>query len=91
MSSIVEDLEKQKKLQFENFDDNLWLFFSDDKGGKHMKFHFEVINCSNAGFVYNVHIFLMYQGSDSHSNMALVLPKCFEAIERLQSEGISRG
>ena len=27
MSSIVEDLEKQKKLQFENFDDNLWLPF----------------------------------------------------------------
>ena len=89
MSSIVEDLEKQKKLQFENFDDNLWLFFSDDKGGKYMKFHFEVINCSNTGSVYNVHIFAMYEGSDSHSNMALVLPKFFEAIERLQSEEFS--
>ena len=51
-----------------------------------MKFHFEVINCSNAGSVYNVHIFAMYEDSDSHSNMALVLPKSFEAIERLQSE-----
>ena len=89
ISSIVEDLEKQKKLQFENFDDNLWLFFSDDKGGKHMKFHFEVISCSNAGSVYNVHIFAKYEGSDSHSNMALVLPKFFEAIERLQSEEFS--
>ena len=89
ISSIVEDLEKQKKLQFENFDDNLWLLFSDGKGGKHMKFHFEVINCSNAGSVYNVHIFAMYEGSDSHSNMALVLPKFFEAIERLQSEEFS--
>ena len=87
--SIVEDLEKQKKLQFENFDDNLWLLFSGGKGGKHMKFHFEVINCSNAGSVYNVHIFAMYEGSDSHSNMALVLPKFFEAIERLQSEEFS--
>ena len=82
----MEDLEKQKKLQFENFDDNLWLLFSGDKGGKHMKFHFEVINCSNAGSVYNVHIFAMYEDSDSHSNMALVLPKSFEAIERLQSK-----
>ena len=51
-----------------------------------MKFHFEVINCNNAGSVYNVHIFTMYHGSDSHSNMALVLPKCFQAIERLQGE-----
>ena len=89
MSSIVEDLEKQKKLQFENFDDNLRLRFSGGKGGKHMKLHFEVINCSNAGSIYNVHIFAMYQGSDSHSNMAFLLRKCFEAIERLQSEEFS--
>ena len=54
-----------------------------------MKFHFEVISCSNAGSVYNVHIFTLYKGSDSHSNMALVLPKFFEAIERLQSEEFS--
>ena len=54
-----------------------------------MKFHFEVINCSNARFVYNVHILALYKGSDSHSNMALVLPKFFEAIERLQSEEFS--
>ena len=89
ISSIVEDLEKQKKLQFENFNDNLWLLISGDKGGKHMKFYFEVINCMNAGSVYNVHVFAMYEGSDSHSNMALVLPKFFDAIERLQSEEFS--
>ena len=89
ISSIVEDLEKQKKLQFENFDDNLWLLFSGDKGGKHMKFYFEVINCSNAGSVCNVHIFAMYEGSDSHSNITLVLPKFYEAIERLQNEEFS--
>ena len=51
-----------------------------------MKFQFEVISCSNAGSVYNVHIF---EGSDSHSSMALVLPKFYEAIERLQSEEFS--
>ena len=85
----MEDLEKQKKLQFENVDDNLWLLFAGDKGGKHMKFHFEVIDYSNAGSVYNVDIFAMYEGSDSHSNMALVLPKFYEAIERLESEEFS--
>ena len=86
ISSIVENLEKMKKLQFENFDDNTWLLFSGQKGGKHMKFHFEVINCSNAGSVYNLHIFAMCEGSDAHSNMALVLPKFFETIEKLQIE-----
>ena len=86
ISSIVADLEKQKKLRFENFDDNLWLLFSGNKGGKHMIFRFEVISCSNAGSVCNVFIFTMYEGSDSHSNMALVLPKKYETIERLHSE-----
>ena len=54
-----------------------------------MKFYFEVINCSNAASVYNVHIFNMHEGSDSHSNMALVLSKLYAAIERLQSEEFS--
>ena len=54
-----------------------------------MKFHFEVINCSNAGSVSNVHIFATYEGSDSHSNMASVLSKFYEAIERLRSEELS--
>ena len=80
ISSKVENLEKQKKTQFENFDDNLWLFR--EEGTKHMKFHFEVINCSNAHFAYNVHIFTVYEASDSQSNMALVLPKFYEAIEK---------
>ena len=86
---MVEELENQKKLQFKNFDDNLWLLFSGDKGAKHMKLHFELINCSNAGSVYDVHIFAMYEGSDSHSNMALFLPKFYEANERLESEEFS--
>ena len=54
-----------------------------------MKFQFEVINCSNASSVYNVYVFAMYEGSDSHSNMDLVLPKFYEAIERLQIEEFS--
>ena len=31
----------------------------------------------------------MYEGSDSHRNMALVLPKFFETTERLQSNEFS--
>ena len=88
-SSIVEHLEKQKKLQFENVDQNLKLLFSSGNRGKHMKFHFEVINCSNTGSVYSVHIFATYEDSDSHLNMALVLPKFFEAIGRFQSDEFS--
>ena len=27
-------------------------FFADDKRGKHMKFHFEIINCKDSGSIY---------------------------------------
>ena len=75
ISSLVEGLEKQKKLRFENFDYNLWLLFWRDKERrKAHKISFSRISFSNAGSVYSVHIFVMYEGSDSHSNMALVLP-----------------
>ena len=73
VSCIVEDLSKQEKLLSDGFDDYLWLLFSGDKGGKHMKFHFEVIICEGSGCVYNVHIFAMYEGSDCHQNMARLL------------------
>lgn len=51
-----------------------------------MKLHFEVISCSNDGSVHNVHIYTVYEDSDSHSSMALFLPKRYEAVERLQGE-----
>ena len=54
-----------------------------------MKFYLAVVKRSNAGSVYSVHIFVMYEGSDCHSNMALVLLKFYVAIERLQSEEFS--
>ena len=80
------DLEEREKLQFDGFDDFLWILFSGDKGGKLMKFHFEVINSKDAGSVYNVHIYAMYKRSDCRQNMTLVLLKFFMDIERLQSE-----
>ena len=79
------DLEEREKLQFDGFDDFLWILFSGDKTGKLMKFHFEVINSKDAGSVYNVHIYAMYKRSDCRQNMTLVLLKFFVDIERLQS------
>ena len=86
ISSIVMDLHKQENTRFVNFNVILWLFFLECKRRKYINFHFNVINCSNAGTVYNTHIFAMYEGSNYHSNMALVLPKFYEAVDRLQKE-----
>ena len=79
----------QGKLQYDNFDANIWLLFTDNKGGKYMKFPFEIINCKDSGSVYNVHIFAMYEGADSRQNMAKVLQKFSQDIEKLQSESFS--
>ena len=86
--SIVKNLDSQGKLQYDNFDDNLWLFFAGDKEGKYMKFHFEIINCKDSGSVYNVHIFAMFEGADSRQNMAKVLRKFSRDIEEMQSERV---
>ena len=57
--SLVMNLDLQGKLQYDNFSGNIWLLFAGNKRGKHMKFHFEIINCKDSGSVYNVHIFAM--------------------------------
>ena len=56
------------------FGDNPWLLLSGSKGGKNMKFRFEVISCRFR---------LKYEGSDSHSEMTLVLPKFYEVIDSI--------
>ncbi|XP_065683993.1 uncharacterized protein LOC124813647 [Hydra vulgaris] len=43
------------------FCEEVWLLFAGDKGGKYMKFHFEVVNSKSSGSVYDVHLFCMYQ------------------------------
>ena len=85
IESIVMDLGQRGKLQFDGFHNYLWVLFSGDKGGKLIKFLFEVINSKDAGSVY-VHIYAMYKSCDCHQNMILVLLKFFVDIERLQSE-----
>ncbi|XP_065657516.1 uncharacterized protein LOC124812778 [Hydra vulgaris] len=49
--------------------EEVWLLFAGDKGGKYMKFHFEVVNSKSSGSVYDVHLFCMYQGSDCRENI----------------------
>ncbi|XP_065682194.1 uncharacterized protein LOC136095467 [Hydra vulgaris] len=67
------------------FCEEVWLFFAGDKGGKYMKFHFEVVNSKSSGSVYDVHLFCMYQGSDCRENIALVLGHYANDIKRIQS------
>ena len=80
--SIVKNLDLQGKLQ-SNFDGNICLLFAGYKGGKQMKFHFEIINCKDSGSVYEDHIFAMYEGADACQNMAKVLRKFSRDIEDL--------
>ena len=74
--SIVKNVDLHIRIQYDNFDGNIWLLFAGDKRGQHMKFHFEIINCKDSGSVNNIHIFAMYdEGADSCQNMAKVLSK----------------
>ena len=82
-------MDLQGKLQYDNFDGNLCLLFAGGKGGKHIEFHFEIINCKDFGSVYNVHIFAMYEGADYRQKMAKVLRKFSRNIEEMQSERFS--
>ena len=52
-----------------NFDGKWWIWFAGDKGGQHMKFHLEVVNSLKAGSVDNVHIYCMFEATDSVENM----------------------
>ncbi|XP_065681211.1 uncharacterized protein LOC136094902 [Hydra vulgaris] len=67
------------------FCEEVWLLFAGDKGGKYMKFHFEVVNSKSSGSVYDVHLFCMYEGSDCRENIALVLGHYANDIKRIQS------
>ena len=43
----------------------------------------------DSGAVYNIHIFAMYEGADSHQNMAKVLQNVLRDNEKMQSEKFS--
>ena len=65
VSGIVEGLLSTQKVLLDDFRNEIWILFGGDKGGKHMKFHFEVINTNSSGSVFDVHMFAMYEASDA--------------------------
>ena len=79
---IVKNLDLQGKLQY-NFNGNIGPLFAGDTGGKHLKFHFEIINPKDSSSVYKDHIFAIYEGADACQNMAKVLRKFSRDIEEL--------
>ena len=71
----------------ENFDNKWWITFAGDKGGHHMKYHVEVINSLMAGFVDNVHIYCMFEATDSVENMQKIWLPYHHQVKHMQSEG----
>ena len=55
-----------------HFGGKWWLLFSGDKGGHFMKYHLEIVNSLKAGSVDNVHIYCMFEATDSAENMRKV-------------------
>ena len=71
-----------------NFDGKWWLLFAGDKGGQHMKFHLEVVNSLKAGSVDNVHIYCMFEATDSVENMWKVwFPPYHAQVKNMMEEG----
>ena len=56
-------------VEHEKFGGKLWLLFSGDKGGNHTIFLVEIVNSAIAGSVDNVHIYCMFEATDSIDNM----------------------
>ena len=55
-----------------HFGGKWWLLFSGDKGRHFMKYHLEIVNSLKAGSVDNVHIYCMFEATDSVENMQKV-------------------
>ena len=81
---LREILEKEEIDEDERFNGKLWILFAGDKGGQHMKFHFECINTLKAGSVDNVHIFCMFEATDNLENMWKVFMPYHDQIRHLQ-------
>lgn len=70
VSDIYFDLKRRHHLRNgPGFRIVIWILIGGDKGGGHMKIHFEIINSASSGNVYEVHMFSI----DSYTNMACVL------------------
>ena len=61
VNDVFTNLELQNKVSYTGFNDEIWILFSGDKGGSLMKFHFEIINGTSTGSIFNVHVFCLYE------------------------------
>ena len=64
---------------YEKPDSVLKIALGGDKGEKSMKFHFQI--CHPETSVFDVHVFCMFEGSDSPENMSKVLEKYSSAFQ----------
>ena len=80
MDSFVE-------LQDPRFENRWWLYFSGDKGGDHMKYHFEIVNGMGSGAVESVHLYCMFEANDTVENMQKVWSFYHAQVEEMQKEG----
>lgn len=60
--------------------DVVWVVLSGDKGGRHMKFNFQIVHPESS--VKDVHVFSLYEGSDRPEAMRQVLTKFDSAFEK---------
>ena len=79
--------EKSELRDDPNFNNEIWLLFSGDKGGSSMKFVFSVVNDVKNGSVDNNHIYCMFKASDSLENMWKIFHPYIAQIKEMQSEG----
>jgi hypothetical protein len=68
-SYVVSIIQNDQMFEHPLFEGHIWVLFSGDKGGGHMKFHVECLNSVNAGSVDNVHLYCMFEAHDSVENM----------------------
>ena len=66
---------------YEKPDSVLKIALGGDKGEKSMKFHFQT--CHPETSVFDVHVFCMFEGSDTPENMSKVLEKYSSAFQRM--------
>ena len=85
VNDVFTNLELQNKVSYTGFNDEIWILFSGDKGGSLMKFHFEIINGTSTGSIFNVHVFCLYEGADIPENMW----QLFDSYRHVISEMLS--
>ena len=86
---FIEEIIKRDISGFSNareLGDKWWILFSGDKGGSYMKYHREIVNSFKAGSVDNVHIYCMFEATDSVENMQKVWLPYQEQILRMYQE-----